>query len=96
MYIVVSRWEVIPGMEEEFEEKGRAVREILRTTPGVQLMEGFRTDEGGVVAIVGYESPEVYDRIINDESGPFAKAVSEHQIETCGRWLSSERGESVK
>jgi heme-degrading monooxygenase HmoA len=95
MYIVVSRWEVIPGMEEEFEEKGRVVREILRTTPGVQLVEGFRSDEGGVVAILGYESQDAYNRIVNDESGPFAKAVNEHQLETCGRWVSSDRGESV-
>jgi hypothetical protein len=95
MYIVVSRWEVIPGMEKEFEERGSAVREILRKTPGVQLIEGFRSESGGAVAVLGYESQEVYDRIINDENGPFARAASEYQLETCGRWVSSDRGESL-
>jgi heme-degrading monooxygenase HmoA len=94
MYLVVSRWEIIPGKESEFEERGRAVREALRSTPGVKLVEGYRTDNG-VVAIAGYESQEAYDRIVNDESGPFAKAAAQHRLEECGRWISSERGESL-
>lgn len=95
MYIVVSRWEIIPSMQEEFESRGKSVRNILRSTPGVQLMEGFQTEEGGVVAIIGYDSRESYDRIVNDPNGPFAKAVAEHRLEECGHWVRSERGESM-
>ena len=94
MYLVISRWEVIPGKENEFEERGRAVRATLRSIPGVKLVEGYRT-ENGVVAVAGYESEEAYNRIVNDDNGPFAKAAEQYRLEECGRWLSSERGESL-
>ena len=95
MYIVVSHWEALPGMESEFEARGRAVREVIRSQPGVKMVEGFRNDDGGIVAIIGYESREAYDKVVNAAEGPFNRAVTEHKIEECGRWLSSERGQSV-
>src|SRR4051812_39653759 len=96
MYMVVSRWEVLPGREQDFEERGRAVRQVLRSTPGVQFSEGFRTEDGGVVAVIGYESRDAYDRIVNDEKGPFQRALAAHHLEECSRWVSSERGESMQ
>jgi heme-degrading monooxygenase HmoA len=96
MYIVVSRWEILPGMEEEFETRGRPVREAIRAQPGVAMTHGFRSEDGGVVAVIGYDSKEAYDRIVNDENGPFQKAIAEHKLEECARWLSSERGESME
>src|SRR4051812_14859200 len=95
MYLVVSRWESLPGKEQEFEDRGRAVRAILRSTPGVKLIEGFQTENGQVVAILGYDSQESYERIVNDENGPFQKALAEHRLEECSQWISSERGEAI-
>lgn len=95
MYLVISRWEIIPGKEAEFEEKGRAVRGIMRSTPGVAFTQGLR-NENGVVAVIGYDSKEDYDRIVNDENGPFNRAIAEYRLEDSGRWISSERGESIE
>ena len=95
MYLVVSRWEIMPGMEMEFERRGRAVREVMRAVPGVKLLESFLTGDGGGIAIVGYETREAYDSIVNDENGPFAKAMAQHKFEECGHWVWSERGEAV-
>ena len=95
MYIVVSRWEVIPGMEEEFESRGRAVRETIRSQPGVDLVQGFHSESGGVVAIIGYDSKDAYDRVVNAVDGPFNKAVAAHRLEECARWVGSDRGESI-
>ena len=96
MYMVVSRWEVLPGHENEVEGRGSAVRQVLRSQPEIKLMESFRTDDGGMVAVIGYESKEAYDRIINDPSGPFQKALSEQGLENHTRWVRSERGESME
>lgn len=95
MYLVVSRWEVIPGKESEFEERGRIMRDILRATPGVRLTEGFLNEDGHAVAILGYESEEAYNRIVNSEDGVFARAAAENRLDECGRWISSDRGVAV-
>jgi len=96
MYIVVSRWEPVPGKEEEFEAKGRTMRNLLRNQSGIELMEGFRAEDGGAVAIIGYESKEHYDRIVNDPDGFFAKAAADHGLEETATWVRSERGESMR
>lgn len=96
MYIVVSRWEVVPGKEQEFEIRGKTVREMIRSQPGVKMVEGFRTDEGGVVAIIGYESRAAYDNVVTAADSPFNRAVAEHKLEECGRWVGSDRGESIQ
>jgi len=95
MYIVVSRWEPFPGKEEEFADKGRAMRNLLRGEPGVKFLEGFKDDEGGAVAIVGYKSRADYDRIVNDPNGPFVKGAQTHKIEESAKWVRSERGEAI-
>jgi heme-degrading monooxygenase HmoA len=96
MYLVVSRWEVLPGQEAEFEKRGRAVREVIRRSPGVVMTHGLRTEDGGVVAVIGYDSKESYDRVVNAEDGPFQKAVADLRLEECGRWISSDRGEAME
>ncbi len=95
MYIVVSRWEPVAGKEEEFEAKGKTMRNMLRSQPGIKMIEGFRSEDGGAVAIVGYESKDAYERIINDPDGPFATAAEAQKIEETARWVRSERGEAM-
>jgi hypothetical protein len=95
MYMVVSRWEYLPGMKEEFERRGPAVRETIRSQPGVKFAEGFRTEDDGIFAVIAYNSKGDYDRIVNDPDGPFAKALAESKLEDCARWVSSERGETM-
>lgn len=95
MFIVVSRWEILPGMDGEFEKRSRAVRDAIRNQSGITFMEGFRTEDGAAVAVVCYESRQAYDRVVNDAEGPFNKAVTEHRLEECAKWVRSERGDSI-
>lgn len=96
MYIVVSKWQPLPGKEEEFEARGRRVRGVMEGQPGVKMMEAFTNEQGQRVAIIGYESEETYDRITNDPEGAFAKTAAQVKLEDVGSWLSSERGPSVE
>jgi heme-degrading monooxygenase HmoA len=95
MYMVVSRWEINPGHEEELKQRAPAVRDALRSEPGVTLVESFKSEDGSVIAVVGYESREAYDRIVNSPSGAFQKALEQHRLEDHGRWVSSDRGETI-
>lgn len=95
MYMVVSRWEPLPGKTDEFALKGKAMRGLLMTLPGVTLVEGFVAEDGAAVAVVGYESREAYDRIVNDPNGPFVKAATENNLEELATWVRSERGETI-
>lgn len=95
MYLVVSRWEPFPGREDDFEARGRIMRNLLRAQPGVESIQGFRTEDGAAIAVVGYESEAAYARIVGDENGVFAKAAAENGIEDCARWVRSERGSTV-
>ncbi|HVT13637.1 MAG TPA: hypothetical protein VHE55_15335 [Fimbriimonadaceae bacterium] len=94
MYYVVSRWEPLPGKSEEFENKARKLRGIMKSQSGVSFLEGFRTEDGGEVAIVGYNSRADYDRIVNNPNGPFASAVAAEDLDSIARWVWSERGEA--
>lgn len=94
MYMVVSRWEIAPGREEDFEQKGKVVRGILRSQPGVVRVEGVR-DGRDVYAIHCYESEQDYNRIVQDPNGPFAKAVEEHNLDGIGTWIHSVRGPGI-
>lgn len=94
MYMVVSFWEANPGMEEQFENESRPMRDMLSSQPGVVMVHGFKSD-GKYVAIHGYEDEAAYRRIIQDENGPFNKALREHRIEDYARWVGSERGETT-
>ncbi len=95
MYMVVSRWEPLPGKEAEFEVLGRKMRNYMRTVPGIVLVEGFESEDGSRTAVLGYESREAYERIVKDPNGPFEKASRENRLEDCARWISSDRGESI-
>lgn len=94
MYMVVSKWRPLPGKEDAFIEKGRAMRAMMRSQPGVKMMEGFRSEDGTFCSVHVYDSEESYRRIVHDPNGPFATAAAEHGIESVGEWIGSERGET--
>ncbi len=94
MYLVVSKWQALPGKEEEFEEIGKKMRDLLRSQPGVVMVEAFKCD-GYNVAVAGYENEEVYNQLIHDPNGPFETAARGHNVEEIARWLGSEKGETL-
>jgi hypothetical protein len=94
VYLVVSVWEALPGKAEQFRVQGMKVGSLLKAQPGVLLLEVFETGDR-VVSVHGYQDEATYQRLVQDPNGPFARAVAESHAEEYGRWLSSERGETV-
>jgi heme-degrading monooxygenase HmoA len=94
MYMVVSYWEAFPGKEADFEASSPDVTAILRRQPGVCLIESFKSD-GKYVAVHAYEDEASYRAIVYNPNGAFARALQERGTETFGRWISSERGETL-
>jgi hypothetical protein len=94
MYLVVSKWEFIPGQQDIVETEGRNMREFLRNQPGIELVEAIRVD-GGILAVHGYRDEAAYKALIQDENGPFQQKLRESGLENHMRWAWSERGESV-
>jgi hypothetical protein len=95
MYLVVSHWEPQPGKEEEFKRIGSELAAFLRSQPGVNFVEGFTTEDGKHVSVHAYADQATYQRIVLDDDSPFEQEVARRDIEDIGRWLGSERGESV-
>ena len=93
MYLVVSRWEALPGRAEDFERVGPDVRAVLRAQPGTVLVESFPND-GQYVVVHGYQDEAAYHAVVDDPNGPFCQALARHKLEEMGRWVSSERGET--
>lgn len=94
MYLVVSRWRMNPGKEEEARSKGLEMRRKLRNWPGVESVSVARMEEGDAIVAIGYRDKATYDHLINDPGGPFARAAEETGIEGTMEWVESWRGES--
>lgn len=94
MYIVISRWEAVPGRQEDFDRIGPQVGAILRQQPGVRMVEVFKSG-GQHVAVHTYDDEAAYRRIVHDPAGAFAKAVESFGLENVARWISTESGESL-
>lgn len=94
MYIVVSKWGVVEGHEAEVDQRGRKVRDLLRSTSGVEFVHGFVNQDGVFVAIIGYADEASYKRVVGDSKGPYAKAVGESGLLEHAVWVGSDRGES--
>jgi len=92
MYLVVSQWEALPGHEEEFERVGLEVGDILGSLPGVEFLKSFQAESGRIVAVHGYTNEATYNDIVNNPESPFIKAIQDKQLESHGKWISSERG----
>lgn len=95
MYIVVSKWRAKDGRRDDFETRSKPVREALRATPGVSYVQGFESEDGSVVAIVGYDSEDSYNTVTNDPNGPFEKSLAANSLEEVSDWVWSERGHSI-
>lgn len=97
MYLVVSRWNIKPGCREDFETRGRAVRNAIRSMPGLVLFETMMSEAGDHgLAIMGYTDEPTYQKLIHEPEGPFAKAMEAHRLEEVGDWVWSERGNAVQ
>lgn len=94
MYIVVSKWEILPGQEEVFRTAGRSMRDYMRNIPGVEWVQAVKCEDGNAVAIVGYTDENTYHTIMV-EGGEFEKGVRKYNLESMGKWLWSERGEAI-
>ena len=94
MYLVVAKWECIPGHEAEFKEKGVAMRRALKKQPEVKLLEHFPSSASEIVVVMGYTDEAAYKSLVHDPQGNFAKALAEHNLEDHGRWVWSERGQA--
>ncbi len=92
MYVVISKWEIFPEQEEAFKAASKKMRAAIDSWPGVVQTQCLRTEDG-CLAVITYDGPDSYHKLIQDPSGPFEKAVSESQMESYGRWVWSERGE---
>jgi len=92
--MVVSHWKPLPGKDSDFEEMGRKAREFMRGQDGVDLISSFHSGDEYVV-VHAYRDADAYSRIVEDESGPFAKMMQELNIEQYAEWLGSERGETM-
>jgi hypothetical protein len=67
----------------------------MKSMPGVELVDSFQTENGDVVAVVGYKSEDDYNRLVRDPNGPFEKAVAAARLEEVSNWVSSDRGKSI-
>ena len=95
MYLVVSKWEIPSADEEMFLGAGKVMREWLRQQPGVEYAESIRTEDGNGLALIGYRDEETYKRIVQGPDSPFEQKAREMKLDQIGKWLWSERGETV-
>ena len=77
MYMVVSKWGLIPGREAQVEGPGRAVRDVLRRQPGVQFVYEFKNEDGVLVAVIAYDDEAAYRRVIHDPNSAFMQAIAQ-------------------
>jgi len=96
MYLVVSRWKAVPGKEEEFKERGKSVRKVLRKQPGVKMLEHFETENGEVIAIHGYTNEKTYKKVVHDPKSAFNKALEQFDMDKIAKWMGSDRGVAAK
>jgi hypothetical protein len=94
MHLVVSRWEALPGHEEEFDIAGPKLLALLRKQPGVLMAEAFKVSDNQHIAVCGYESEAAQQAIVDDPDSVFNQALKEQGEGTVARWISSESGET--
>lgn len=94
MYMVISKWEAVPGHEAEFRANGRVMRNALKRLPEIELLESFAAGAGQIFVVMGYKDEAAYQALVQDPHGRFAKLASEHGLEDHGRWIWSERGQA--
>lgn len=95
MYIVVSRWEALPGRETEWRSVSQTIGASLRAVRGVEVLHRFENEEGQLVVVMGYPDEATHHALVNDLNGMVARVMADADIESVARWVSSERGVSI-
>lgn len=95
MYAVVSRWEVAEDDRDEFTLRAKAVGAALKKTPGCLDSHGFYSEEGIAVLLMYFDNEAAYESLYVTLDNPYARAITEHQLDMVAKWLSSERGDIV-
>jgi hypothetical protein len=95
MYIVVSKWEPLPGHESQFRQSGEVMQPFMRSQPGVEFIESFKASDNTVTVIHAYTDEDAYNRIVNDPNGEFQRRLEQAGSEKHAKWISSERGYSL-
>jgi len=93
MYIVASVWQ-ITGDEQEVLDRGRKMRDFLRSHPAVGFLHHFKTAPDEIMVVVGYKDEASYKALISDPNGEFEKRLAEVSMEDVARWKQSWKGES--
>ncbi len=94
MYIVISKWKSKDGNVDRITELGKPLRKLLRTQPGVRMIETvIEGDTAHVIHV--YDDEAAYQKHLNDPNSAFNKAMQESGIENHAEWLGSVRGEAV-
>lgn len=91
MYLVISRWEALPGREAEFDRIGPILSAILRKQEGVLLVEAIKCGNGHI-AVHGYRDEATYRAIVDNPNSEFSKALVANDADGIARWVSSDRG----
>ena len=95
MYIVASIWKLVPGKEAEAQALGLKMRDLLRSTDGVQSLTQFEIGPGERMVVMGYRDEATYQKIIQDPNGVFNKALADLNLESVMTWVQSWRGPSM-
>lgn len=95
MYVVVSKWRLMSPTDDPSQGPGKVMRSWLREQDGVDHVNTIRTDDGGILAIVGYRDESTHRRLIGGPDSPFERKAKELGMDSFGEWLWSERGETV-
>lgn len=94
MYMVVSKWQALPGKEAEFEQSGPKAREALKSQPGVEFVEAIKAD-GHYTVVHAYADEAAYHRIVDSPDSAFSQALKANNVESLAQWVGSERGETL-
>ncbi len=94
MFVVVSKWEALSGQWDAFEAVGHKMMALIRSWSEVEVFYNVRTGPESILSIIGYRSQADYERLVKDPNGPFEQASRETDIESVGKWIWSERGET--
>lgn len=70
----------------------KMTRSRIAAVPGVDLIQGFISESGEAIAIIGYTDEATYNRLVNEPGGAVAQAMADTNIESVGQWISSDRG----
>ncbi|MBX3111634.1 MAG: hypothetical protein KF857_06455 [Fimbriimonadaceae bacterium] len=96
MFVVVSKWEFDPMVEEATLATAGQMMAVIGSWDGVEEAYNIRTGPGHVLAVIKYRDEATYDRLVRAADNPFDKLAAEHGFDNGATWLWSERGHVVR